>query len=309
MFTTCATLDDHLQVLVEKYFLSTAAIDLQSSYYYYWVSTCQAAAWWPSTLLKFACTQRCCSGRAAAVTASAHLQFCTFCMRQLLCGLAPPSQCSPWLGLQPVPGLGQLGLRLATGVGATDCTRLFPHHGSCVKRQPCAASALGACHHAPVLLPCPQIGYQSVLASPVTYRNVITGANIGQRNATDNPYVHFGYFMNSCTPSSSTQCCIYGDGRARYDYWWASLCCLLLGLHAASRGDVRMCGACRLSVSREARRVQCRHGHGAGDEPQHDQMAWKAGRLGAVSDVEYNRTEYDSCTLREGTDSRGHQGP
>jgi hypothetical protein len=64
-----------------------------------------------------------------------------------------------------------------------------------------------------------QIGYRSALTSPVTYTNVVTGANIGQRTSTSTPYVHFGYWRNGCTPSSSAQCCVYAEQRGRYDYW------------------------------------------------------------------------------------------
>jgi hypothetical protein len=69
---------------------------------------------------------------------------------------------------------------------------------------------------------CRWIGYQSVLASPVTFLDVASGTNIGQRNATYNvtesPYKHFGS-TPQCTPTSSTQCCVYADARYRYDYW------------------------------------------------------------------------------------------
>jgi hypothetical protein len=63
------------------------------------------------------------------------------------------------------------------------------------------------------------IGYQSQLTSPPTYINVVTGANIGQRNSTTTPYLHFGYWVNGCTPSATTQCCVYAESRGRYDYW------------------------------------------------------------------------------------------
>ena len=62
------------------------------------------------------------------------------------------------------------------------------------------------------------MGYQSVLATPVTYKNLVSCVDLGQRNSTTSPYLHFST-TRSCTPSSSTQCCIYSDSGYRYDYW------------------------------------------------------------------------------------------
>jgi hypothetical protein len=80
------------------------------------------------------------------------------------------------------------------------------------------------------------IGYRSTLTNPVTFNNVATGANIGQRNSTHNPYVHFSYWRNGCTPSTSTQCCVYVDSRGRYDYWWVTARCGCLGSEPAAPG-------------------------------------------------------------------------
>ena len=63
-----------------------------------------------------------------------------------------------------------------------------------------------------------QIGYQSVLANPVTFKNVVANQDIGRRNATVDPYVHFSTYVG-CTTSSSAQCCVYADSNYRYDYW------------------------------------------------------------------------------------------
>ncbi len=63
-----------------------------------------------------------------------------------------------------------------------------------------------------------QIGYRSVLASPVTYDDVRAGSSIGLRNSTTVPYKHFGPTL-VCTPSTSAQCCVYVDIGYRYDYW------------------------------------------------------------------------------------------
>jgi hypothetical protein len=63
-----------------------------------------------------------------------------------------------------------------------------------------------------------QIGYQTQLVAPPTFKNVVTGEDLGQRNSTLVPYLHMGT-NRRCTPSATTQCCIYTDSRFSYDYW------------------------------------------------------------------------------------------
>jgi hypothetical protein len=65
------------------------------------------------------------------------------------------------------------------------------------------------------------MGITSTLSTPANYTDVITGADLGQRNASHTPWRHFGTYQ-LCAPSASQQCCVVADAGNRYDYWWAA---------------------------------------------------------------------------------------
>ena len=62
------------------------------------------------------------------------------------------------------------------------------------------------------------IGVTSTLTSPVNYTDVVTGEDLGPRNATQIPWRHFGSYQ-LCSASASQQCCAVADAGNRYDYW------------------------------------------------------------------------------------------